>query len=238
MEEISNAAPQTDWRDRLTWYTYETTFCRVVKAVGRLYFHPAAQVDWVGLENFPATGPCILAANHISNLDVVYVGLGVPRHLYFMAKAELFKNPILAMSIRLGGAFPVNRGERDTWAMRQAGRVLEAGQILCMFPEGTRSKGKPQLRRGKAGAVKLALDYQVPIVPVAVSGTENFSFKRWKNNKIRIEIGQPLDMVELAGSTSYERDTLRELTAVVMRRIASMLPPAYRGIYGGEEIRD
>ncbi|GAB4421402.1 MAG: lysophospholipid acyltransferase family protein [Anaerolineae bacterium] len=233
MEEASQITSRPDWRDSLTWYTHETAFCRTIKFLGGLYFHTVADVERIGFENFPATGPCILAANHISNMDVIYVGLHAPRHPHFMAKVELYKNPIFAWTIRLCGSFPVHRGENDAWALRQAGRVLEAGQILCMFPEGTRSKGKAQLRRGKVGAVKLALDYQAPIVPVAISGTEKFGFKGWKGNKIRMEAGPPLDVVALAGSTAYDGDTLRNLTGVLMQRIAAMLPPTYRGVYAG-----
>jgi 1-acyl-sn-glycerol-3-phosphate acyltransferase len=103
--------------------------------------------------------------------------------------------------------------------------------MLSMFPEGTRSRQKAQMRRGKVGAVKLALDYHAPVIPVAIWGTEDFRFRGWKGNKIRIQAGQPLDMVALAGSTTYNHDTLRELTGVMMQHIAAMLPPAYRGIY-------
>lgn len=230
MENASQVVPRPDWRDSLTWYTHETAFCRIIKRVGGLYFHAAAEVERIGFDNFPATGPCILASNHISNLDVIYLGICAPRHPHFMAKVELYKNPIFAWVIRQCGSFPVNRGENDTWALRQAGRVLEAGQLLCMFPEGTRSKDKAQLRRGKVGAVRLALDYHAPIVPVAISGTETFGFKGWKGNKIRIQAGPPLDMAALAGS-AYDGDKLRELTNVLMQYIAAMLPPAYRGVY-------
>lgn len=232
MEDASKIVPRPDWRDSMTWYTHETVVCRVIKFLGGLYFHTVADVECIGFENFPTAGPYILASNHISNMDVIYVGLHAPKHLYFMAKVELYKNPVFGWAIRMCGSFPVYRGESDAWALRQAGRVLEAGQVLCMFPEGTRSKGKAQMRRGKAGAVKLALDYQVPVVPVAVSGTEKFDVKKGrKSNKIRIEAGPPLDMVALAGSTNYDRDTLRQLTQVLMEQIAAMLPPAYRGVY-------
>lgn len=231
MDDAAKVSAPGDWRDNLTWYTHETGLSRVIKRAGGLYFHAVAEVERIDFDNFPATGPCILASNHISNLDVIYLALYAPRHPHFMAKVELYKNPIFAWVIRLCGSFPVNRGENDAWALRQAGRVLEAGQMLSMFPEGTRSKDKAQLRRGKVGAVKLALDYHAPIVPVAISGTENFSFKGGKGNKIRIQAGPPLDMAALAGSAAYDSDTLRELTTVLMQRIAAMLPPAYRGVY-------
>lgn len=230
--DVSKTPESPDWRDTVTWYTHETAFARLVKFLGRSVFYRLAQVECIDLENIPARGPCILASNHINNLDVVYLGLVVPRHLHFMAKIELYRNPIFGGAIRLGGSFPVNRGENDTWALQQAGRVLTAGQMLCMFPEGTRSGAEAQMRRGKVGAVKLALEYQAPIIPVAIIGTQNFSLTQWRRNKIRIQAGQPLDMVTLAGSSTYQYETLRELTTTLMQQIAAMLPPANRGIYG------
>jgi 1-acyl-sn-glycerol-3-phosphate acyltransferase len=101
-----------------------------------------------------------------------------------------------------------------------------------MFPEGTRSKDKAQMRKGKVGAVRLALEYGVPILPIAISGTHDFGFRGWKGNKITIQAGQPVDMTALAGSAPYNNDTLRELTKVLMQQIAAMLPPIHRGIYG------
>ncbi|HXV98453.1 MAG TPA: lysophospholipid acyltransferase family protein [Anaerolineae bacterium] len=231
MEEASKVGGRADWRDNLTWYTHETIFARLIKFGGELIFSPLAQVELVSFERIPTTGACILAVNHISNWDVVYMGLCSPRHPHFMAKVELYINPVFGAAIRWYGSFPVHRGENDAWALRQAGRVLEAGQLLCMFPEGTRSKGKAQLRRGKVGVVRLALDYHAPVVPIAISGTHDFRFRGWKGNKIRIEAGQPLDFVALNGSSTYDHDTLRELTSVLMRQIAAMLPPANRGIY-------
>jgi 1-acyl-sn-glycerol-3-phosphate acyltransferase len=221
-----------DWRDDVTWYTYETQFAKTVRAVGKIVFSRLARVECVGLENVPAKGGCIVASNHINNFDVIYLSLYSPRYLHFMAKMELYKNPILAWIIRLGGSFPVQRGERDAWALQQAGRVLEKGQVLFMFPEGTRSGRKAQLRRGKIGAVKLAVENRVPIVPTAIFGTQRFQVGLKHANQVRLEFGRPLDVAALAGPPPYEYRTFRELTTMLMERIAAMLPPAHRGIYG------
>ncbi|MCI0527171.1 MAG: 1-acyl-sn-glycerol-3-phosphate acyltransferase, partial [Nitrospira sp.] len=150
MANVSARSDQNDdWRDRLTWYTYETFVIRLIKTVGRPLVWPFLKIDCTGLENIPASGPCILASNHINDIDVISFGAVMLRHPHFMAKSELYKNPVFAWFIRQGGSFPVNRGESDAWALRQAGRVLEAGQMVCMFPEGTRAGAKAQLRRGK-----------------------------------------------------------------------------------------
>lgn len=229
MAELSPAAG--DWRDNFTWYTHETPFMRLIHFLGKPFFYSLGRVDCTGLEHVPAAGPCIIAANHISNFDVVYIGASVPRFPQFMAKVELYQNPFFGWLIRQLGSFPVYRGESDTWALAQAGRILDAGQMLVMFPEGTRSKQKARLKQGKVGVVKLALEHRAPVVPAAIWGTENFRFRLRHRQKITIRIGEPLDVVSMAGPPPYSRNTLRELTTVVMQRIANMLPPEYRGVY-------
>ena len=224
----------TDWRDNVTWYTGDTFIGELVKAILRPLLRAMAYITVEDLGNIP-DGPCIVAANHFSLFDVITIGLALPHHPHFMAKAELFKNPVLGWIIRKGGSFPVNRGAGDTWALEQAGRVLADGSILFMFPEGTRGKGqKVKLKRGKVGVVKLALDYQVPIIPTAVLGTEDFKIG-WKRNNIKIRFGEPLDVVALAGPPPHKHDVSRELTTVMMRQIAAMLPPEFRGFYADSE---
>jgi 1-acyl-sn-glycerol-3-phosphate acyltransferase len=236
MDDIpSSAAQAVDWRDTLTWYTQETNFIRFIRFLGRPFFSLLAQVDYRGWENIPASGPGVVATNHISNLDAAYMGAFLPRFPHFMAKRELYQNPLFGWFIRQLGSFPVNRGESDPWALRQAGRVLEAGQLLFMFPEGTRSRGRAQLKRAKVGSVKLALEHQSPLVPAAIWGTENFRFGRRRNNQIHIRVGQPLDVVAMAGPPPWHHDTYRELTTQLMQQIAAMLPPSYRGVYGAGE---
>lgn len=222
---------EAEWRDECTWYTHETALLHFIKFVGRRVTRPLATVECIGFENIPQSGPCILASNHINNLDVIFYGAHLPRHIFAMGKIELFKIPLLGWALRLGGAFPVYRGERDQWALEQAGRVLTAGQMLFIFPEGTRGGPGAQLRQGKTGTVKLALQHRVPIIPAAILGTHNFRLKWSLNNHIRMEVGQPLDVTAMAGAPPYEYETLRDLTKLLMHRIAAMLPPAHRGVY-------
>ena len=128
-----------------------------------------------GLENVPEGG-FVLAANHTSNFDPW--PLGIPflpdRQLRFMAKAELF-NPVLAPFLRAGGAFKVRRGEGDVEAMRTAVELVREGEIVVMFPEGTRqTKGlvKRHTPRQHTGAARIALTANAPLVPVAFGGTD------------------------------------------------------------------
>jgi 1-acyl-sn-glycerol-3-phosphate acyltransferase len=151
-----------------------------------------------GLEHVPPGG-FVLAANHTSNFDPW--PLGIPflpkRQLRFMAKAELF-NPILAPILRAGGAFKVRRGERDVEAMRTAAQLAREGEIVVMFPEGTRQKKglrKKREARPHTGAARIALTAGVPLVPAAIAGTDRLS----RLGPLSVAYGEPIDVSDLEG---------------------------------------
>lgn len=124
----------------------------------------------VGQENIPREGGVIIAANHVSNFDPPFAATFVPRHVYFMAKEELFKVPVFGQIIRLLHAFPVKRGTSDRNAIRMALATLKNGHCLGLFPEGTRSRdGK--LQKPEAGLALIAAKAKVPVIPTAVIGT-------------------------------------------------------------------
>jgi 1-acyl-sn-glycerol-3-phosphate acyltransferase len=149
-----------------------------------------------GLEHIPEGG-FVLAANHTSNFDPW--PLGIPflprRQLRFMAKAELF-NPILAPVLRAGGAFKVRRGEGDVEAMHTAAHLAREGEIVVMFPEGTRQKKglrKKREARPHTGAARIALSAGVPLVPAAIAGTDRLS----RLGPLRVAFGEPVDVSDL-----------------------------------------
>ena len=151
-----------------------------------------------GLEHVPPGG-FVLAANHTSNFDPW--PLGIPflpkRQLRFMAKAELF-NPILAPILRAGGAFKVRRGEGDVEAMRTAAELAREGEIVVMFPEGTRQKKglrKKREARPHTGAARIALTAGVPLVPAAIGGTDRLS----RLGPLSVAYGEPIDVSDLEG---------------------------------------
>jgi 1-acyl-sn-glycerol-3-phosphate acyltransferase len=151
-----------------------------------------------GLEHVPPGG-FVLAANHTSNFDPW--PLGIPflpkRQLRFMAKAELF-NPILAPILRAGGAFKVRRGEGDVEAMRTAAELAREGEIVVMFPEGTRQKKglrKKREARPHTGAARIALSAGVPLVPAAIGGTDRLS----RLGPLSVAYGEPIDVSDLEG---------------------------------------
>jgi 1-acyl-sn-glycerol-3-phosphate acyltransferase len=123
-----------------------------------------------GAQNIPASGAAIVAPNHKSFLDAFFVGIAIRRPVRFMAKTELFEGPLGWLFLRLG-AFPVRRGESDAEAMRTAESVLEQGNLLVLFPEGTRVEDPHALGAPHHGAGRLALATGAPIVPAAIAGT-------------------------------------------------------------------
>ena len=169
-----------------------------------------------GLEHLPEGG-FVLAANHTSNFDPW--PLGIPflpdRQLRFMAKSELF-NPILAPFLRAGGAFKVRRGEGDVEAMRTAIELVKDGEIVVMFPEGTRqTKGlrKKRAARPHTGAARIALAAGAPLVPAAIAGTDRLS----RLGPLRVAYGEPIDVSDLDGAdtkTSAQVATDRLMTKI------------------------
>jgi 1-acyl-sn-glycerol-3-phosphate acyltransferase len=151
-----------------------------------------------GLEHLPEGG-FVLAANHSSNFDPWPLGIPLLPHrqLRFMAKSELF-NPVLAPLLRAGGAFKVRRGEGDLEAMRTAAELARQGEIVVMFPEGTRQKKglhKKHRARPHTGAARIALAAGVPLVPAAIIGTDRLS----RLGRLQVTYGEPIDLTDLAG---------------------------------------
>lgn len=229
---IDAAAAGGDWRDQKTWYTYETLTLKIARAIIGAIALRVARVRVEGFENVPA-GPCVLACNHLSNADPIFMATTLPRHPYFMAKMELFKNPLLGWFYRQAGGFPVYRGEGDEWAIARAGKVLEAGEVLAIFPEGKRSK-HGQLVTGKTGMARLALKHQVPVVPMAIWGTERIAHggrPQFERPTVRMTMGQPIDLAAIAPAPPYDAAVYQQMTTVVMRAIAQLMPDRYRGPY-------
>jgi 1-acyl-sn-glycerol-3-phosphate acyltransferase len=146
----------------------------------------------IGREHLPRTGPLLLAANHRSFLDPFVIGTLVRRPVYYMAKRELFARPWQAWLLNGLGAFPVDRGASDGDAMSTARAILARGDCVVVFPEGTRVRPGP-LGAPRRGIGRLALEAGVPVVPVAVIGTEDVR-RGWRirPRKVRIRVGRPL----------------------------------------------
>jgi 1-acyl-sn-glycerol-3-phosphate acyltransferase len=177
------------------------------------------RVRITGREHVPKTGPCVLAANHVSVMDGFFLGIAVTRQVRFMAKAELHRVPIVKQILEGAGAFPVERGADAGRAVSEAVKLLEQGAVVGVFPEGT---SLPDKKRGyKRGAARLALATGAPLVPVALVGTHltlEPGTHRIRLPRVRIVIGEPL-RVERQEPTEK---AATELTARLQKAIESL----------------
>ena len=181
----------------------------------RLLFRGRAK----GLENLPEGG-FVLAPNHTSNLDPW--PLGIPlwprRQLNWMAKSELYK-PVIGTLINWGGAFPVRRGQGDEGAIDVAVERVRAGEVVVIFPEGTRKKKgmiKRYESRPRTGAARVALRAEAPLVPAAIAGTDRLL----RLGPLRVAYGPPVDLSGLNGTD--ERENAKEATERLMADIARL----------------
>jgi 1-acyl-sn-glycerol-3-phosphate acyltransferase len=153
-----------------------------------------------GVENLPRSGGYVLSAGHQSNLDPWPLGLPLypERQLRFMAKAELYRYPPLAWILSAAGAFRVRRGMGDEEAVQTAVELAKAGEIVAIFPEGTRRKKgvvKRHTARAHTGAARVALMADVPLVPAAIGGTDRLM----RLGPLQVAYGPPIDLDDLDG---------------------------------------
>ncbi|MBN2076952.1 MAG: 1-acyl-sn-glycerol-3-phosphate acyltransferase [Dehalococcoidales bacterium] len=215
----------------IRWYYYIARFAVI------LFFKVFTRWRVVGLKNVPSNGALLIVSNHLSNADPPLLSVTLKRNAIFMAKKELFRIPVLGYIMYGFGAFPVRRGQLDRKALRHAEQVLSDNKILVIFPEATRSK-EAKMKKAFPGASLIAVRTDVPIVPTAITGTENVVGLKWMLRRPGIQVcfGEPFHLPEASGRKT--RDVLDESTNVVMRRIADLLPAEYRGIYSGQENND
>jgi len=212
-------------------YSMPMILWRLIRGVIRLVAAIVLDIQVVGRQNVPETGPLIIASNHLSWADVPLIPSFLKRKVVYMAKEETFQGK-LGWLVRFLGAFPVKRGEADRQSLRTAQELLKTGRILSIFPEGTRSKIH-SLGQAHAGMGMIALRSGAPVVPVAIYGSEN-AFKKFRP-RITIIFGEP--MILMPKGKKITREDIDESTEHVMLRIASMLPPKYRGVYA-EKLAD
>ena len=160
----------------------------IVSPLFRLWF----RMHVSGAEHIPASGAAIVAPNHKSFWDSFFIGVCTRRHVRFMAKTELIQAPYGRLLVRLG-AFPVRRGTSDVDALETARVILEQGGLLALFPEGTRIRDPEELGHPKRGAGRLALETGAPLVPTAITGTENlFLGPLPKPRRVQVAFGEPI----------------------------------------------
>jgi 1-acyl-sn-glycerol-3-phosphate acyltransferase len=182
-----------------------------------------------GLDYVPRSGPMILASNHLAVADSFYLPLVVSRRITFLAKAEYFTGTGLRGWFKrwfftAAGQVPIDRTDADSAqaALDTAARVLGEGKLLGMYPEGTRSPDG-RLYKGKTGLARLALEIGVPVIPVAMNGTDVVNppgSKMWRFGRVRVKFGKPMDFSRfegLAGNRFIERAVIDEVMYELMR---------------------
>ena len=175
-----------------------------------------------GEEFIPRTGPTILAANHASFIDPIIIMVSVRRPVRFMAKKELFRFPLFGWLLRQFGTFPINRDRINLQAFKQAASILEAGEVIAMFPEGTRGDGV-ELRPAKPGIGLIAARTGAPVVPVLHLGTEKVLPRgAWfpRPHRIVIKFGAPLRFAE--GQIGKRQDQVELFSQAIMEKIAAL----------------
>ncbi|MFN8046522.1 MAG: lysophospholipid acyltransferase family protein [Dermatophilaceae bacterium] len=210
----------------------------ILGPVLKLLFRP-----WVeGEEHIPAEGPAIFASNHLSFSDSIFLPLVVPRKMTFLAKADYFKGVGLKGRLtraffRGAGQLPVDRsgGKASNAALEAGLKVLRAGDLLGLYPEGTRSPDG-RLYKGKTGVARMALEGGVPVIPVAMVGTDKVQPTGRiipKVMRVGIKVGEPLDFSRYAGMED-DRFVLRSITDEVMYALMELSGQEYVDMYAAQ----
>lgn len=203
---------------------------RFVKAsIGKLLI-AAFRVRVIGQENIPATG-AVLAGNHVSYADPALLWCVAPRQCHFMAKSELFEHGIIAWGLPRLWAFPVKRGQADRAAISAATELLKRGELVGIFPEGTRKK-HDSMGEAQQGASFIAMRAGVPIVPVGIQGTERIKpkgshFMRFP--RVTIRYGEPVAFADIDEAAGDRKRRMELMTTEVMRRISGLLADENNG---------
>jgi len=211
----------------------------VLGPILRLLFRPTVE----GLENIPTDGPAILASNHLSFSDSIFLPLVAPRRITFLAKSDYFtgrgvKGRLTAAFFRGVGQVPIDRtgGNASNAALSSGLRILSAGDLLGIYPEGTRSPDG-RLYRGRTGVARMALEGKVPVLPVAMIGTDKAQPTGSvlpKIMRIGVKIGAPLDFSRYEGMED-DRFVLRSITDEIMYELMLLSGQEYVDVYAATQ---
>lgn len=199
-------------------WTY--TFVRILVTLPTLLLY---RTRAIGRENVPKSGPVLLAPNHFSQMDHFFIGLFLRRKIRFMAKSQLFGPPLLTYVFSHGGVFPVRRGHKDEEAFKTAFTILEQGGMLLVYAEGGRSR-TGELGEVKPGIGRIALEADVPVVPIAIHGSAAVrGWKRLRFPRVTVKFGEPI-------SFPVESRPSRERQLEVAEEIFSHTREMYEGL--------
>lgn len=205
---------------------------KTLRSIVRFVLNIIAEVEVVGMEKLPH-GNVIAAANHLGRLDTAVLMYIIDREDIIMAIAEKYKNhPLYGVFGRSVNGIWLNRFEADFSALREILVRMQKGGLMVIAPEGTRSK-TASMQQGKMGVAFLASKSGYPVLPVALTGTEDqgvlANLKRFRKSKIKVVAGEPF-MIEIPKGRGRE-EAMQKATDEIMCQIGAMLPESYRGVY-------
>jgi len=230
--------PVTDWWRPDLVALPELTFTRRVfrvfaRGLAKLVTFFTLKATVSGMENFPRHGPALVVINHLGDADVVLLAASIPGTIDGMGKIELSEHWFVGPLFRAYGVIWVHRGRPDRKAIRAALDGLSQGRMIALAPEGRQSI-QGGLEEGTEGAAFLALRSGAPIVPVAMTGTDNDNvyghLHKWKRAQVTLSVGKPFQLKEHAD----RQIMLREGTEQIMESLAELLPESYQGKYRGD----
>lgn len=187
----------------------------VIKGIASVVCHAIYKMKVSGKENIPESGAAVICPNHLSNMDPVVAVIHIKRMVYAMAKEELFKGKIANSFFRDLGCFPVKRTNKDIGAVKLAEEYLAKGELVAIYPEGTRNGMKKGIKP-KNGAAMIATAAKVPVIPIGMKG----NFKPF--TKISINIGKPIYFDEYYNK-ELNKEELETITNKIMEEIKNLI---------------
>lgn len=189
----------------------------VLRVICRFIFFFIFRVKVYGAEKMPEKGGVVVAANHEGMLDMFLIGYRLKRYVKWMAKEELFKNKLLGKIFTACGAYPVKRNSRDIAAARTTFQMLEKGEAVGIFPQGTRSKGQGIKNKAKHGVAKFAVEAGVPVLPVAIWGKARLF------GKIYVRFGDVINLPPETEDNKYQKQDYLRMSQEILDGIYSMM---------------
>jgi len=205
---------------RKSWFMVYDIVCFSLKWICKIFF----RLQVIGGENVPRTGPVILASNHVSYLDPIFLGVSLPRRANYMAKEEIFRNPLIAWFLGKLQAYPVSRDRVNSSSIKRTLDLLKKGRVLLLFPEGTRGDGRTLLK-AKPGIAIIAERSGAPMVPVFLEGPEKVlprGSHRIRLHKVTVHIGPPMRCQSSSQHWQFKKQGHASLVDQVMAGIDTM----------------